>query len=110
MPELTQALKARILAAVNDGYADQTDTLAQLVRITSQRGEEAAAQDFMAAHHLVRQRVQRGRHPPLAHPPGPVADPERPYRRGARGAPVAMGPRPLRSRYHRRLDARTRRG
>lgn len=54
MPELTQALKARILAAVNDGYADQTDTLAQLVRIPSQRGEEAAAQDFMAAQYAAR--------------------------------------------------------
>ncbi|MFC4277104.1 ArgE/DapE family deacylase [Achromobacter aloeverae] len=54
MPTLTDDLKTRILQAVDQGYAAQTELLAQLVRIPSQRGEEARAQDFMAAQYARR--------------------------------------------------------
>lgn len=54
MPELTPALRQRILQAVDAGFAAQTELTAQLVRLPSQRGEEATAQDFMAARYAER--------------------------------------------------------
>ncbi len=54
MATLTDDIKSRILQAVDQGYEAQTDLLAQLVRIPSQRGEEARAQDFMAAQYARR--------------------------------------------------------
>ena len=50
MPELTPALRQRILQAVDAGFAAQTELTAQLVRLPSQRGEEATAQDLSLIH------------------------------------------------------------
>lgn len=50
VPEpLPDALRARIIDAVERGFSAQTEMLRQLVRIPSQRGAEAASQDFMAS-------------------------------------------------------------
>ncbi|WP_059410429.1 ArgE/DapE family deacylase [Cupriavidus basilensis] len=51
---LADSLAARILDAVDSGFDTQTELLRQLVRIPSQRGEEATAQDFMARQYRAR--------------------------------------------------------
>ncbi|MGA0797220.1 MAG: ArgE/DapE family deacylase, partial [Quisquiliibacterium sp.] len=43
------SLHSRILTAVEDAFDEQVGFLADLTRIPSLRGQEASAQDFMAA-------------------------------------------------------------
>ena len=48
MPMLEIALNDRILAAVDEGFAEQVAFTTELTRFPSLRGQEATAQDFMA--------------------------------------------------------------
>lgn len=49
LDSLTPETTAAITHAVDEGFAEQTDFLARFVAIPSERFQEAAAQDFMAA-------------------------------------------------------------
>ena len=125
---------------VDRQFDDQTKVLADLVKIPSTRFREAPAQDMMARLFKEdRLSVDRwqikiddlkhlpgysphsqdyddawnvvGAWRPNSHPTwGPLADPERPHRRRARGAARHVEPPALRARHQGRLDVRPRRG